>query len=191
MIFNAKNCKLEIHENVILDGVALNFACDNSYILIQQNSLFKGAANLGLGCSLVIGAGLTVTGLCYIEAAENTNISIGEDCMFASLVQIRTDDAHPIFDISTKERVNKSRSIQIGKRVWLGYDSILLSGTAIGDGSVVGIRSVVKGTIPKNCICAGIPARVIKEGISWERSNLKTKPPFDFPHPTEPINDFR
>lgn len=35
--------------------------------------------------------------------------------------------------------------------------------------SIIGAMSLVKSTIPNNCIAAGIPARVIKKNIAWSR----------------------
>ena len=39
----------------------------------------------------------------------------------------------------------------------------LLPGTRLGEGAVVGAHSLVKGEIPAWTICAGTPARPVKE----------------------------
>jgi hypothetical protein len=49
-----------------------------------------------------------------MSATEGTTIVIGDDVMFASHNQVRADDAHPIFDVRTGQRVNVSKSIEIG-----------------------------------------------------------------------------
>ena len=38
--------------------------------------------------------------------------------------------------------------IVVGDDVWIGYDCIILAGSRIGKGSVIGARSIVKGEIP-------------------------------------------
>ena len=53
-------------------------------------------------------------------------------------------------------------------------DVILLYGTEISDGSIVGARSLVKANIPNNCIAAGAPARVIRKDVAWSRNNSAT-----------------
>jgi acetyltransferase-like isoleucine patch superfamily enzyme len=53
----------------------------------------------------------------------------------------------------------------IGKRCFIGANSIILSGIRIGDSVVVGAGAVVTKNVPNNCIVAGNPARVIREGI--------------------------
>ena len=55
-----------------------------------------------------------------------------------------------------------SKEIRIGKNCFLGCNSIVLKGTVLGDGCVVGAGAVVSGKFEENCVIAGNPARVIK-----------------------------
>ncbi len=50
----------------------------------------------------------------------------------------------------------------IGNDVWLGYDSLIMPGLRIGDGAVVGTRSVVTKDVPPYHIVGGNPARIIR-----------------------------
>lgn len=50
----------------------------------------------------------------------------------------------------------------IGNDVWIGLDVLILSGVTIGDGAIVGARSVVTKDVPPYAIAAGNPARVVK-----------------------------
>ena len=52
--------------------------------------------------------------------------------------------------------------IIIEDNVWIGAHAIILKGTKIGTGSVIGAGSVVKGNIEKNSVIAGNPHKVIK-----------------------------
>lgn len=52
--------------------------------------------------------------------------------------------------------------VSIGSDVWLGANSTILSGVAIGDGAVVAAGSVVTESVPPYAIVGGVPARVIK-----------------------------
>lgn len=54
----------------------------------------------------------------------------------------------------------------IGKRCFIGANAIIMCGVTIGDEVVVGSGAIVKKDIPSNCIVAGNPARIIREGIS-------------------------
>lgn len=53
--------------------------------------------------------------------------------------------------------------IAIGDGVWIGFDSCILPGVRIGDGAIVGARSVVTSEVPPFTIVAGNPARVIRQ----------------------------
>ncbi len=52
--------------------------------------------------------------------------------------------------------------IRIEPNVWIGFDSCVLPGVTIGEGSVVGARSVVTEDVPPYAVVAGNPARVIR-----------------------------
>lgn len=54
------------------------------------------------------------------------------------------------------------RPVIIGNNVWIGFDCCILPGVHIGDGSIIGARSVVDQDIPACCIAAGNPARIIR-----------------------------
>ncbi|GAF65683.1 putative acetyltransferase [Bacillus sp. TS-2] len=181
IMFNGQNNKIEFAEDVRLENVKINFLANDGYCFIGEGSTFKGTISIGLGCSVYIGKRLTVTHNCLITTSEFVEARIGDDCMFASANQIRCDDAHPIFDVETGERLNKSRSIQIGNHVWLAYGATVLSGASIEEGSVIGHSSVVKGHIPNNVIAVGNPAKVIKSNIAWDKSHLSITPPHQFP----------
>ena len=55
-----------------------------------------------------------------------------------------------------------ARPITVERNVWLGFDVCVLPGVTIGEGSIVGCRSVVHDDVPPYTIVAGNPARVIR-----------------------------
>jgi acetyltransferase-like isoleucine patch superfamily enzyme len=55
-----------------------------------------------------------------------------------------------------------ARPVRIGRNVWIGFDACILPGVTIGEGSVVGARSVVAEDVPEYTIVAGNPARVVR-----------------------------
>jgi acetyltransferase-like isoleucine patch superfamily enzyme len=52
--------------------------------------------------------------------------------------------------------------IVIGSDVWLGRNSLVLSGVAIGDGAVVAAGAVVASDVPAYAIAGGVPAKVLR-----------------------------
>jgi acetyltransferase-like isoleucine patch superfamily enzyme len=57
----------------------------------------------------------------------------------------------------------KARPIRIGCKVWIGFDACVLPGVTIGDGAIVGARSVVIQDVPPYTIVAGNPAQVVRQ----------------------------
>lgn len=57
-------------------------------------------------------------------------------------------------------------NINIGNDVWIGQNVLILPGTNIGNGAVIGAGSVVAGKIPAYSIAVGNPCRVIKMRFS-------------------------
>ena len=53
----------------------------------------------------------------------------------------------------------------IGRQCFIGANAIIMCGIHIGDNVVVGSGAIVTRDIPSNCIVAGNPARIIREGI--------------------------
>lgn len=170
--FFGKNNHVIIHKNSNLKNTFIEFKGNNATFTIGEHAGIFGTFRLGYGCNINIGNKTTSTNAVYVTCAENTNITIGDDCMFATNNQIRTDDAHGIYDVNTGKRMNKSKDITIGNHVWIAYSATIFGGSKIGNGSVIGAYSLVKKSIPNNCIAAGIPAKVIKKDIFWERPLL-------------------
>jgi carbonic anhydrase/acetyltransferase-like protein (isoleucine patch superfamily) len=55
-----------------------------------------------------------------------------------------------------------TRPVRIGRNVWIGFEACVLPGVTIGEGAVVGARSVVAEDVPPYAVVAGNPARVIR-----------------------------
>ena len=56
----------------------------------------------------------------------------------------------------------EARPIRIGRNVWIGFDACVLPGVTIGEGSIVGARSVVVQDVAPFTVVAGNPARFIR-----------------------------
>ena len=59
--------------------------------------------------------------------------------------------------------------IEIGKSVSLAWGVFVLPGTKIGDGAVIGARSVVHGTIPPRSLAIGFPARIVRKAPDFPK----------------------
>lgn len=51
----------------------------------------------------------------------------------------------------------------------IGQDVLIKGGVTIGNGAVIGVRSVVTKNVPPYAVVAGVPARVIKYRFEKEK----------------------
>jgi acetyltransferase-like isoleucine patch superfamily enzyme len=179
--FVGENNTLRVAADARLGAVVIDFDCNHGLVEIGPSRgvpAFLASIRVGEKCRILVGRNVSTTTKVTISAAEGASVVIGDDCMLAANIQIRADDGHPIFDVRSGRRVNMPRDIVIGNHVWLGYEACVLGGSTIGDGTVVGMRSIVSGRLPNNVIAVGMPARVVKRDIAWERPHLTMARPF-------------
>lgn len=69
------------------------------------------------------------------------------------------------FNETTPEALSKGKII-VGDDVWIGMNTLVLSGVKIGKGAVIGAGSVVSKDIPPYAIAVGNPCKVIKYRFS-------------------------
>jgi acetyltransferase-like isoleucine patch superfamily enzyme len=56
----------------------------------------------------------------------------------------------------------ETMSTRIGSDCWIGDNAVVIAGTQIGNGAVIGAGSVVTKNVPSYAIVAGNPARIIR-----------------------------
>lgn len=98
----------------------------------------------------------------YGAKLDKTNpkgIHIGEESYVASGAIVFTHDFCRAIHKDT----------HIGKRCFIGANAIIMCGVTIGDEVIVGSNAIVTKDVPDNCIVAGNPAKIIKEGIHTKR----------------------
>ena len=100
---------------------------------------------------------------------DDTSVVLGDDCMLARDVNIRTSDEHAILELDGGRFLNPAASVHVEPRVWLGDKCTLLKGVHVGYGSIVGNSSVVTRSVGRFSIATGIPARTVRTGVSWSR----------------------
>ena len=115
-----------------------------------------------------------ISGATHLALTEGSDLSFGDGCLLSSDVTFRTGDSHSILSIEGDKRINPSKSIYIGNRVWIGNKTIVLKGSRIQDDSVVATGSVVtKEFNDTNVIIAGNPAVIIKNNVKWIKERVK------------------
>lgn len=144
-----------------------------SKIFVGENTRLIGDLNIsGSRQVFVVGSNTTFQNVSVI-IKEQSNVIIGNDCMFSSKIEIRTSDSHSIFDMETGKRINIPGDVIIGNHVWLGKDVIVSKNLVINDNCIVGAKSFVnKSLVDSYCLYAGSPAKLIRNNVNWTRELL-------------------
>lgn len=201
IIFLGFHATVIIHENTVFPNTAKIYIHSGASLEIGANTriTFQSYTEIGKGAKVTIGADCLLRSIkymyikpnaelvigdktttwygCCINVCEWSKIKIGYDCMFSHDIKVYSNDCHSIFDITTGKNINsteeicKKRNVEIGDHVWIGMDAIILYGSKIKSGSIIGAGSVVKGEVPENCIACGNPARVTRRNVGWSRKN--------------------
>lgn len=156
---------------------------------ISDTDFFEGNNNVGGRIyNSYIGYGTYIIG----ENGYINNCKIGRFCSIASNCHIglgshplNTVSTSPLFydiyaplpinflpqNVSVKKAPidNINKRIFIGNDVWLGYNVCIKEGITIGDGAVIGAKSLVTKDIPPYSVAVGSPAKVIKYRFSEEQ----------------------
>lgn len=96
------------------------------------------------------------SGGCYFQCYGN--IKIGKGSYIAPNVGIITSN-HSTRNLDNHDN---AKDIIIGKKCWIGMNSMLLPGTKLEDSTIVAAGAVVNKEFIGNCIIGGIPAKIIK-----------------------------
>lgn len=143
----------------------------NSTFLIKPNGLLivNGTFSLYTGIYLCIENNATLelgSGFANNNVTINCfkSIKIGNGVVISKGVTIRDSDSH----IINNQEARVSLPITIGNNVWIGLNVTILKGVTIGNGAVIAAGAVVNKDVPANSLVGGVPAKVIKENITWK-----------------------
>jgi acetyltransferase-like isoleucine patch superfamily enzyme len=121
---------------------------------------------LRIGDRAIVGEGVLLDARGTLRIGDDVNISAG--------VRMYTADHDP----RSPHFGGRLRGVTVGPRSWVASHAIVLPGTSIGEGAVVGAGAVVHGTVAPWTIVAGNPARPIAERPRDSQRRLTPHRPF-------------
>jgi len=91
--------------------------------------------------------------------------------MISRGIEIRASDVHKVYDIDSGERLNTAtQDVKVGNHIWIAANVTISKNVQIADGCIIAAGSFVNKSVPTpNVMLAGTPAKVIREGVRWER----------------------
>lgn len=185
-VSNQYKSHLEINSSsYLINDNVLDFrvgAEDRNYVrigdkcLINANFIFES-----LNGEVLIGNNVHLGGVRFIC---RNKITVGNDVTMAWGIIVYDHDSHSVdwqyrkndnskcyedyIKFNGNNLINKnwdqvnSKPIIIGDKVWVGFDVTILKGVTIGEGAVIGAKSVVTKNVPPWTVVAGNPARVVR-----------------------------
>ena len=149
---------------------------------LVTNSQLSNNCTIGESCKL---RGVNLTGIVKIGRftslwgpgievnSHHYEVEIGNFCSVARNTSIYEYN-HPtdrvssyfmmqnVFGLSLSDCIESKGAVKIGNDVWIGVNSVILSGVEIGNGSVIAAGSVVTRNVPPYAIVAGVPAKILR-----------------------------
>jgi acetyltransferase-like isoleucine patch superfamily enzyme len=140
-------------------------ALDSGRLRIGEGTLLEPGCWITMApeAEIEIGAG------CFLNrntmVAAQGKVTIGDHVMFANGCFVgdaehRYDD--PELPVTWQGFTTKG-PVEIGDNVWFGVNCVVTGGVSVGERCVVGANSVVTADLPARHVCAGAPARPLRE----------------------------
>jgi virginiamycin A acetyltransferase len=162
------------------DFAESNIEADKQAVI--YNTKLEGKVRIGKGTqinnSIIVGQAeignyTSINGPHSFIMAKHNNVKIGNYTSIAHNVSI-LEYSHNLHSLSTSllnkkitgrssiEDTCSKGEINIGSDVWIGAGAVVLSGTRVGNGAVIGANSVLTKDVPDYAVVAGNPADIIK-----------------------------
>ena len=149
---NAKRSKKDRNPSLLVMGENARLICENNF------DIYSGAkVYVYQGAILKMGSGFVNHNL-NLSCFES--VSIGNDVVISENVSISDCDGH-------RSDKPMTQPIVIGNHVWIGMNVTIMKGVTIGSGSIIAAGAVVTNDVPDNTLVNGVPAKVVKTGVSW------------------------
>lgn len=110
------------------------------------------------------------------HVGDTGRVRVGAFCSIHHTVRVFTGGEHRpgwVTTFALRERLQLPGAFEsglpysrgdvvIGNDVYIGFEAMVMSGVTIGDGAVIGARTVVTRDVPPYAIVAGSPARLVR-----------------------------
>jgi probable biosynthetic protein (TIGR04098 family) len=138
---------------------------------ISPNAILSNSQNITAGARLHLGAHSAL----WAGPSARGRIVLGDDVSlgpraFVTAANYRFNDGAPVRSSAMSEA-----EIIVGNDVWIGAAAIILAGSHIGEGAIVGAGAVVRGEVAPYAIVSGNPAVLVgyrtRPGAEAEKSS--------------------
>lgn len=142
-----ERCILEIAGKIVIRG-NVHFGV-SSKICVMQNGILE------FGEKFVNSAKMTI--ICSKNIRFEDNVLTSWDTL------VMDTDFHQTIYLDSGQLSIMEKPIHVGRNVWIGTRAVILKGSNIADGCVIGANSIVSGKLEsENIVIAGNPAKIVR-----------------------------
>lgn len=175
-----KHCVLDISKTakIILDGCLLFGVKRVKGSKLESRLMVEKNATMNIGGGYILyGADIEVFPGATLDLGHDSRFNIGatiicgdhihiaDNVSFGRNVIVRDNSGEHF--MSRKIFKNK-RPVTIGQHSWITEQCLVMPGSKIGVGVIVGAGSIVQGKLPNFTLATGRPAVVVDEDIFWK-----------------------
>ena len=163
--------KISLGSRVVIDDYCLidargsgdeGLKIDDDVFIGRNVTIQSKVGSISIGKSTNIGQNSVIVAQGGVQIGEMVTIA-GSCSISGGAYKVERDD--------TSEREHSKYTygpIRIDKKCRLGMEVMVLDGVHIGEGTIIGAKSLVTQDLPEYCVAAGIPAK-----IKYYRNNVK------------------
>lgn len=135
---------------------------------------FLGEARMGEGTiinvkgNMVVGKRFSANKNCFLSCTNK--VIIGDDVLFGWDCHVFDDNGghHVLYNGVERKQSKEDNAITIGNHVWVCSYAHLLAGSTIGNGSILGYKSLLtKKYKEENVLIVGTPAKIKDNNVKW------------------------
>lgn len=159
-------------------NVTIDIAGRNNLVIFGGGNATVGVTAIcrGNGHAVFWGLNTSSNNTSLLLDGPPLSIQIGDEGMFATEVAIRTSDSHGIIDLDQPDAViNRPANCIVEPYVWLQARCTITRGVRVGRGAIVAASALVTTDVPPRTLAAGVPARVLREHVTWTRMLLPNR----------------
>lgn len=162
--------RIHLGDNVIISEFCVLDARhdeEDKVITLEDNVMLS--TNVMISCKngcIKIGKNTGLSAQTIIHATNDCPVDIGDDVIIGPQSYISAGGNYHFdqLDVPIREQgINPDGGIVLEDNIWLGARVTVLGGVTMASGSIAGAGAVVNKSISANAICAGVPAKVLKE----------------------------
>lgn len=129
-------------------------------VKLGEDTTLLAPVYMDYGYKVTIGSRTFINHNAYFM--DGGGITIGSNCFVGPNCGFYTA-THPLIAKERNTGLEKAHPITIEDNVWIGGDVTILPGVTVGEGSVIGAKSLVNKDIPQGVIAVGNPIRILRK----------------------------